>query len=179
MGYFELEQRLGAAGAPRDSGAGATAAASGGGGITLKVYGDVWRWLGDGKVCSLREQVVEARFSLVHVKSVARKAATIAQVGFSGKLYVNTSKIRVRKKCRGRMRLLHRASGGSRRRRRLSPRDIRGRVTMSSDVRSRRTSPIVAVCVGAGRLSDGSTSRPPLTVSASEMCLFKCTSIRE
>lgn len=31
-------------------------------------------------MCSLREQVVEARFSLVHVTSVARKASTIAQV---------------------------------------------------------------------------------------------------
>lgn len=49
-------------------------------GITLKVYGDVWRWLGDGKVCSLREQVVEAQFSHVHVASIAEKAAAIAQV---------------------------------------------------------------------------------------------------
>ena len=52
-------------------------------GVTLKVYGDVWRWLGDPKVCSMKEKVVEARFSLVHVASVARKAAAIAQVRVS------------------------------------------------------------------------------------------------
>ncbi|CAB1097233.1 unnamed protein product [Ectocarpus sp. CCAP 1310/34] len=80
VGYFELEQRL----RHKSMGVGDVAASGGGvpsgaGGITLKVYGDVWRWLGDGKVCSLREQVVEARFSLVHVTSVARKASTIAQ----------------------------------------------------------------------------------------------------
>ncbi|CAM9550777.1 unnamed protein product, partial [Ectocarpus sp. 13 AM-2016] len=80
VGYFELEQRL----RHNRMGVGDVAASGGGvpggaGGITLKVYGDVWRWLGDGKVCSLREQVVEARFSLVHVISVARKASTIAQ----------------------------------------------------------------------------------------------------
>ncbi|CBJ27201.1 Hypothetical leucine rich repeat protein [Ectocarpus siliculosus] len=80
VGYFELEQRL----RHNRMGVGDVAASGGGvpggaGGITLKVYGDVWRWLGDGKVCSLREQVVEARFSLVHVTSVARKASTIAQ----------------------------------------------------------------------------------------------------
>lgn len=80
VGYFELEQRLRedvdvAAGEGREGGAGAV-----GPGITLKVYGDVWRWLGDGKVCSLREQVVEAQFSHVHVASIAKKAAAIAQV---------------------------------------------------------------------------------------------------
>lgn len=79
MGYFELEQRfgketVGSLGGASGSGAGI------GAGITLKVYGDVWRWLGDPKVCSLKEQVVEARFSLVHAASVARKAAAIAQV---------------------------------------------------------------------------------------------------
>ncbi|CAM9322367.1 unnamed protein product [Ectocarpus sp. 12 AP-2014] len=80
VGYFELEQRL----RHNRMGVGDVVASGGGvpggaGGITLKVYGDVWRWLGDGKVCALREQVVEARFSLVHVISVARKASTIAQ----------------------------------------------------------------------------------------------------
>lgn len=85
VGYFELEQRLGAAAAAEGGGgaySASAAAASDGGGIsiTLKVYGDVWRWLADDKVCSLREQVVEARFSLVHVTSVARKAAAIVQV---------------------------------------------------------------------------------------------------
>lgn len=89
MGYFELEQRLGVASSAAEgearfaaSSGSATASSSDGGGvsITLKVYGDVWRWLADDKVCSLREQVVEARFSLVHVSSVAKKAATMAQV---------------------------------------------------------------------------------------------------
>ncbi|CAM9532429.1 unnamed protein product [Ectocarpus fasciculatus] len=82
VGYFELEQRL----RHNRMGVGDVAVATSGGGvpggasgITLKVYGDVWRWLGDGKVCSLREQVVEARFSLVHVTSVARKASIISQ----------------------------------------------------------------------------------------------------
>lgn len=80
VGYFELEQRL----SVDEAGAGSDASSSSSGGrapgITLKVYGDVWRWLVDGKVCALREQVVEARFSLVHVTSVARKAVAIAQV---------------------------------------------------------------------------------------------------
>lgn len=83
MGYFELEQRLDVATAQGGGGSAASSGATSGGGgisITLKVYGDVWRWLADDKVCSLREQVVEARFSLVHVTSVARKATTIAQV---------------------------------------------------------------------------------------------------
>ena len=83
MGYFELEQRLDVATAEGGGGSAASSGATSGGGgisITLKVYGDVWRWLADDKVCSLREQVVEARFSLVHVTSVARKATKIAQV---------------------------------------------------------------------------------------------------
>lgn len=87
MGYFELEQRLGVAAAAEDSGAlleASPAPGRGGVTITLKVYGDVWRWLADDKVCSLREQVVEARFSLVHVASVAKKAAAIAEVGLTG-----------------------------------------------------------------------------------------------
>ena len=79
VGYFELEQRfgketVGSLGGASGSGAGI------GPGITLKVYGDVWRWLGDPKVHSLKDQVVEARFSLVHAASVAKKAAAIAQV---------------------------------------------------------------------------------------------------
>ncbi|CAM9946931.1 unnamed protein product, partial [Hapterophycus canaliculatus] len=85
VGYFELEQRI-----SRKDGKGEAARTEegerlsrsrqgSGSGITLKVYGDVWRWLGDEKVCSLREKVVEARFSLVHVTSVARKAEAIAQ----------------------------------------------------------------------------------------------------
>lgn len=85
IGYFELEQRLGvsaAEGGARSAAAAAAAMDSRGISITLKVYGDVWRWLADDKVCSLREQVVEARFSLVHVTSVARKATAIAQVGY-------------------------------------------------------------------------------------------------
>lgn len=45
-----------------------------------QVYGDVWRWLGDSKVGSLREKVVEAQFSYVHVDSLAKKAHAIAQV---------------------------------------------------------------------------------------------------
>lgn len=108
VGYFELEQRISRTGGHDDGdscgrsgardragddadAAGAEEAQEGerssrsrkesGPGITLKVYGDVWRWLGDEKVCSLREKVVEARFSLVHVASVARKAHKIAQVG--------------------------------------------------------------------------------------------------
>lgn len=83
VGYFELEQRLGATaaeGGARSAAPGATTSGGGGISITLKVYGDVWRWLADDKVCSLREQVVEARFSLVHFTSVAKKAAAIAQV---------------------------------------------------------------------------------------------------
>eukprot|EP00903_Cladosiphon_okamuranus_P021119 g19400.t1 len=82
VGYFELEQRLSAAaaeGGARSAAPGARKSSGGGISITLKVYGDVWRWLADDKVCSLREQVVEARFSLVHVTSVAKKAAVIAQ----------------------------------------------------------------------------------------------------
>lgn len=82
VGYFELEQRLGVAATNEGerSAEGAEASGRDGISITLKVYGDVWRWLADDKVCSLSEQVVEARFSLVHVTSVARKAVTIAQV---------------------------------------------------------------------------------------------------
>lgn len=73
VGYFELEQRLG--GDEKGVGPGGL-----GSGITLKVFGDVWRWLGDGKVCSLREEVVEANFSHVHVRSVIKKAGAIAKV---------------------------------------------------------------------------------------------------
>lgn len=84
MGYFELEQRFGkevtVGSIGRASGSGGGGGGGVGPGITLKVYGDVWRWLGDPKVCSLKDQVVEARFSLVHAASVARKAAAIAQV---------------------------------------------------------------------------------------------------
>lgn len=76
VGYFELEQRVG----KEIGGVGGVSGGVTGAGITLKVYGDVWRWLGDPKVCSLKDQVVEARFSLVHVASLARKAAAIAQV---------------------------------------------------------------------------------------------------
>lgn len=75
VGYFELEQRLRQGGL--DGGANSSMP---GPGITLKVYGDVWRWLRDSEVCVLQDQVVEAQFSHVHVVSVARRAAAIAQV---------------------------------------------------------------------------------------------------
>lgn len=45
-----------------------------------QVYGDVWRWLDDAKVCVLKGQVVEAQFFHVHVDSVAKKATVVAQV---------------------------------------------------------------------------------------------------
>lgn len=75
VGYFELEQclqedrvRLEATGrSPRP-------------GITLKVYGDVWRWLSDSRVHSLGENVVEVQFSYVHMDRLAKKAAAVAQV---------------------------------------------------------------------------------------------------
>lgn len=87
VGYFELEQRL------REDGMVVDTAGSGllGPGISLKVYGDVWKWLGDEKVNSLKEQVVEAHFSHIHVNSVARRAATIAEVSkvFYGSAYLS------------------------------------------------------------------------------------------
>lgn len=75
VGYFELEQRL-----TEDEHTGCVGSGMLGPGITLKVYGDVWKWLDDIKVASLKNQVVEAHFSHVHVVSVARKAVIIAQV---------------------------------------------------------------------------------------------------
>ena len=78
MGYFELEQRV-----PED-GIRFGAACALEPGITLNVYGDVWRWLSDEKVCLLKEKVFQVQFLYVHVDSVARKAAAIAQVGNDG-----------------------------------------------------------------------------------------------
>lgn len=76
VGYFELEQCL-----QEDMIRLKATGSSPGPGITLKVYGDVWRWLSDSRVSSLGEKVVEVQFSYVHVDRLAKKAAAVAQVG--------------------------------------------------------------------------------------------------
>lgn len=76
VGYFELEQCLQEDGVRLEA-----VGSSPGPGITLKVYGDVWRWLSDGRVLSLGEKVVEVQFSYVHVDRLAKKATAVAQVG--------------------------------------------------------------------------------------------------
>lgn len=45
-----------------------------------QVYGDVWNWLDDNRVCSLKEKIVEAQFSFMHIDSLIKKMAIIEKV---------------------------------------------------------------------------------------------------